>query len=50
MQHKASFKNKVGSNAVTIHSDMNRNIPGGLSFAINLFCSAYSANIQAEQS
>jgi hypothetical protein len=36
MENKASFKNKVGSNAVAHHSDMKRNIPGGLSFAITL--------------
>ena len=34
MEHKAYFKNKTGSNAVTTHSDKKRNIPGGLSFAI----------------
>jgi len=34
MEHKAYFKNKTGSNAVTTHSDTKRNIPGGLSFAI----------------
>ena len=39
MEHKAYFKNKAGSNAVTTHSDMKRNIPRGLSFAI-LFCIA----------
>jgi len=28
MEHKAYFKNKTGSNAVTTHSDTKRNIPG----------------------
>jgi hypothetical protein len=37
MEHKAFFKNKAGSNAVTTHSDTKRNIPRGLSFAI-IFC------------
>ena len=32
MEHKAFFKNKAGSNAVTTHSDMKRNIPRGLFF------------------
>ena len=36
MEHKAYFKNKTGSNAVTTHSVTKRNIPGGLSFAITL--------------
>ena len=39
MEHKAYFKNKTGSNAVTTHSDMKRNIPRGLSFAI-ILCNA----------
>ena len=39
MEHKAYFKNKAGSNAVTTHSDTKRNIPRG-SFAITLFCIA----------
>jgi len=39
MEHKVCFKNKAGSNAVTTNSDMKRNIPRGLSFAI-LFCIA----------
>ena len=37
MEHKAFFKNKAGSHAVTTHSDTKRNIPRGLSFAIT-FC------------
>ena len=40
MEHKAFFKNKAGSNAVTTRSDMKRNIPRGLSFAI-IFCTAF---------
>jgi len=36
MEHKAYFKNKTGSNAVTTHSKTKRNIPGGLSFAITI--------------
>jgi len=36
MEHKAYFKNKVGSNALTTLSDKKRNIPRGLSFAISL--------------
>ena len=39
MEHKDSFKNKAGSNAVTTHADTKRNIPGGISFAITL-CAA----------
>jgi hypothetical protein len=34
MQHKAYFKNKAGSNAVTTYSDTKRNIP--LLFSIAL--------------
>jgi hypothetical protein len=30
MEHKAFIKTKSGSNAVTTHSDMKRNIPWGL--------------------
>ena len=37
MEHKASLKNKAGSNAVTTHSDTKRNI---LSFTIT-FCIAH---------
>jgi hypothetical protein len=36
MEQNASVKNKAGSNAVVTHSYMKRNIPGGLSFIINL--------------
>jgi len=36
MEYKAYFKNKAVSNAVTTHSDKERNIPRGLSFAIKL--------------
>ena len=36
MENKAYVKNEAGSNAVTTHSDTKRNIPRGLSFAINL--------------
>ena len=36
MEHRAYFKKKAGSNAVTTNSDTKRNIPGGLSFAITL--------------
>jgi len=39
MEGKAYFKNTTGSNAVTTHSNTKRNIPRGLSFAIN-FCIA----------
>ena len=39
MEHRASAKNKAGSNAFTTHSDTKRNIPGRLSFAIT-FCVA----------
>ena len=41
---------KKGSNAVTTHSDMKRNIPGGLSFAITLLHCTYSINKRVEQS
>ena len=50
MEHKAYFKNKTGSNAVTTHSDTKRNIPGGLSFAITLLHHTHSINKQAEKS
>ena len=49
MEHQASFKNKAGSNAVATHSDVKRNIPRGLSFAITLLHSTYSTNQQTEQ-
>ena len=39
MEHKAYFKNKTGSNAVTTHSDTKRNIPGD-SLSPSLFCIA----------
>jgi hypothetical protein len=38
MEHKAFFKNKAGSNAVTTHSDTKRNIPKGLSFPLLFWC------------
>ena len=44
MEHKAYFKNKTGSNAVTTHSDTKRNIPEGLPFAITLLHCTYSIN------
>jgi hypothetical protein len=44
MEHQTSFKNKTGSNAVTTHSELTRNIAGGLSFAITLLYSTYSIN------
>jgi len=50
MEHKAYFKNKAGSNAVTTHSDMKSNIPRGLSFAITLFHRSHSINKRAENS
>jgi len=50
MEHKAYFKNKAGSNAVTTHSDTKRNIPRGLSFAITLLDRTHSINKRAEQS
>ena len=46
MEHKAFFKNKAGSNAVTTHSDTKRNIPRGLSFAITFSLSTHSINKQ----
>ena len=49
MEHKAYFKNKAGSNAVTTHSDMKRNIPRGLSFAVTLLYRTHSINKRAEQ-
>ena len=39
MEHKASLENKAGRNAVAIHSDMKRNIPGGTPFR-HYFCIA----------
>jgi len=44
------FKNKAGSNAVTTHSDMKRNIPRGLSFTITFLHSTHSIKKRAEQS
>jgi hypothetical protein len=44
MEHKDSFKNKASSNAVATHSDVRRNIPRGISFAITLSYSTYSIN------
>jgi len=48
MEQNASVKNKAGSNAIVTHSYMKRNIPGGLSFAINLWYSTHSINPQAD--
>jgi len=50
MEHKASFKNKAGSIAVTTCSDTKWNIPGGLSFAITLLYSTYPINTSDEES
>ena len=50
MEHKATFKNKAGSNAIATHSDKKRNVPGGLSFAIPLLYSNYCTNKRAQQS
>jgi len=50
MEHKAYFKNKTGSNAVTTHSDTKRNIIVGLSFAITLLHCNYSIKKRVEQS
>jgi len=50
MEHKASFKNKAGSNAIVTHSDTKRGVPGGLSFATPLFYSTYCINERAKQS
>jgi hypothetical protein len=50
MEHKASFKNETGSNAVATYSGTKRNIRGGLSFAITLLYSTYSFNRRAKQS
>ena len=50
MEHKAYFKNKTGCNAVTTHLGRKSNIPGGLSFAINLLYCSYSINKRVEQS
>jgi len=44
MEHKVSFKNKTGSNAVVTHSDTKKNNPGGLPFAIIALYSTYSIN------
>ena len=40
MEYKASTNN----NAVTVHSHMKRNIPGGLLLTITLLFSAYAIN------
>jgi hypothetical protein len=37
MEHKASCKNKTGSNAEETHSDTKRNIPWEIFLAITLF-------------
>jgi len=44
MEHKAYFKNKA------THSDMKRNIPRGLSFAITLLHCTHSIKKRAEHS
>ena len=49
MECKASFNNRVGSNAVVTRSDTRRNILGRLSFAIKLLFNTYSINRRAEQ-
>ena len=46
---RLNFKNKTGINAVSTHSDMKRNIPGGLSFSSTVLYSTYSINKRAEQ-
>jgi hypothetical protein len=50
MEHKASFKNKAGSNTIVTHSDTKRDVSGGLSYAIPLFYSTYCINERAEKS
>jgi len=40
MEHKVAFKNKTGSNAIAIHSNTKRNIPGGFLWPL-LFCAAH---------
>jgi hypothetical protein len=50
MEHNAPLENKSGSDALTTHSDMKKNIPRGLSLTINFLYSTYPINIQAEQS
>jgi cell division protein FtsB len=47
MEYKASATNKAGSNAVTVHSHMKRNISG---LAITFMYGAYLINSQAQQS
>ena len=44
MEQNASVKNKAGSNAAATHSYIKRNIPGGLSFTINLCIALISIN------
>jgi hypothetical protein len=50
MEDKDSFKNKARSNAVATHSDVKRNIPRGITFAITVSYSTYSINTRAERS
>jgi hypothetical protein len=50
MEHNTPPENKAGSDAVTTHSDMKRNIPGGLSLTITSLYSTYPINTRAEQS
>jgi len=50
MEYKVSAKNKAGSNAVTVHSHMKRNIPGGLYVVITFMYGTYPINLQAQQS
>jgi hypothetical protein len=49
MEHKVTFKNKAGSNAITTYSNTKRNILRGLSFAIALLHSAYPIDKRAQQ-
>jgi len=46
MEHKAYFKNKAGSNAVTTHSDTKKNIKRGVSLAITLSHRTHSISEQ----
>ena len=48
MEQNASVKNKAGSNAAATHSYIKRNIPGGLSFTINLCIALISINPWAD--
>ena len=50
MEYRASANNKSGRSAFTVHSDMKRNIPGGLFLAITLLYNTYPINTQADQS